>query len=536
VRGLLIIVLIVTFMYLIVWDALGFVNGVSYAYLPGDLGRAAYDMKVLGAGSVLFPIHWNSVERVVYPEMQNDFTYYDEAIEELKGFDIWLIVGQTDIWNQTVMPDGKPCTPDMGWDTFLEYNYRHIRAVVKHYKGRVHNWCIASEMNECRLRQLFGWISWNAFIDFKYITRYVENQYRAVKDEYPTSNVCINYHTSIHTNIHHDIGGMMSGSVLTGKYDWLEVASMWKDYCDSIGIDSYDNYYAAVPIVDKIGDKVNQAMVLGKPVYITETNYPCKRQDVTMPETFDFTEENQEYYLVKSHNDAKANGASGFFIFNLYGNGIPNVYTQEDEEKIKAIGSAFRDGNCQKLKDWLVANLSYTARLQEVLACHENGFGLIIQGRQTKAFLHFANESNKGLIQQFTLKVRQGPNYLYIPGIPLDTIFWNVRDKIRDFWIYENGIWMGHPKGTPEFNSSLFAIKKILYLYAHESFNIDVRLVYQPLEVVVRPGLNIVGFQETIARPSYYLPGIVLVYLWRWNNSRDDEIYLEPGHAYWVQK
>lgn len=363
-----------------------FLNGISFCTLPPD---CTAQLNELNSNAVHYQIHWKDIEPQIGQAFQ--WTVYDTKIKQTYNQYVQsAIIGGVNKWD---LPTG--INIDTDWEGFLHENYDFIYLTVSRYKDYIDFWWIMPEMNEARLRILFGWLEGYPFNDYDKLDQLCERQYQAIKDADPDAMVGVVFHTSIHPNIHHDVQlpPRISGSMIAGPYDWMEMLDRWLAYCDVVGLDNYPNYYCSDPVYSL--DLYNQgveACKRGKPVMVLETQYPYSR--VSLPSPVGFTEANQATYLSECYEYFRSisylNQGTiwGFFVFNLYANGVPNNYTPKDWEALGVLGPAFHDGNATVLINYLLENMDYCRNVfPEKLRLSEYGLGILgTDGHKTQAF------------------------------------------------------------------------------------------------------------------------------------------------------
>lgn len=128
----------------------------------------------------------------------------------------------------------------IGMDLYLAYQYRFTRAVAHRYRKRgVQLFQIENELNEALLAGVYGqrlmtkpWGNWT------FLTELLATLRQAVKDEDPSLQVTMNFHTDVpkiaHTLLH-----------LPGFY--LDAVRDWAPLLDVISYDAYPNMYVASP-------------------------------------------------------------------------------------------------------------------------------------------------------------------------------------------------------------------------------------------------------------------------------------------------
>lgn len=540
-----------------------FIKGISFA----DLGRSSSpgiieNVKLLGCNSILYRLPWKDIEPIVESVPYLDDVRSGKHIDDYKGIwdrddllisnykasglEILMIVGQDDVETRPNLADGTPVTPDsLGKDGLLAANYRHIRAVVRRYKKDVKNWIIGAEMNEAKLRILYKWLEGQAYNEFDYLTKYVENQYRAVKDEDANANVILMMQTDIHSDIHHDFRTGLSGSLVTGPYDWVEALERWKSYCDMVALNMYPNYYVATPVYVDAGERIRKALKY-KPVIIGETNYPCLAYGEKPNDLFMFTQEHQEQYLVDSYKQAIENGASGFFCFNLYSPGVQNIYTEQDVKNFNILAAAFRNGDAKKLIDFLLANMLYCmgGRLSTVLDNHDLGLGIIIRGNKTKAYysiarLFYGLPLDAPLVD-YTVSYNKGHNYIYVHPDCFTNILEALADDIQVIWRFDAGKWYSAPKGSSEYVEMIKNCKGgIFYCKLARQRTIS-SLIYAKeqygLLIASDKKMDLVGYNGIVPVNASGETTIISNDGSNWIRYPEQTMELKPGHAYWMIK
>jgi len=121
-----------------------------------------------------------------------------------------------------------------------------------------------SLVGQRRFSLMGHWRSWD------FLTTLLRTLRMAVKDEQPTAQTTMNFHTDVSKTFH-------TLMLLKGHYE--EAIADWAQYMDIISIDAYPNMYVSHPInvqliVDRIHKIQNIAAAKGKPIIVMETGYP----------------------------------------------------------------------------------------------------------------------------------------------------------------------------------------------------------------------------------------------------------------------
>ena len=351
----------------------------------------------LGADSVRPHIAWRSIEPDLLdasltvaavnadPDLVSNYAGDWDATDDLinpladNGFSIIARIGYGATMYLPSIGESAATPDQLGTEYYLGCVYRHVRAVVRTYKDRIHHWIIEGEQNEAQLAVLFGWRHGAAWSDPTFLTDLTATLHDAVRIEDPSAKIAIAFHTDIHENIHHNL----ILSLTAGPYSWTEWLEEWEQYLDIVGLDCYPNYYTADPIYGTdVGARVAAAKAIapGKSVIVLETAYPVPAPGITLPDPVDYTEEKQAQYVGDAVNSAIDNNVDGFFYFSLKSNGMQDVYTQQDLDALATLGPAFHDGDTAALIAFLLVpgNLQYcTEGLVVALQNVESGFGLI---------------------------------------------------------------------------------------------------------------------------------------------------------------
>ncbi len=396
-------------------EAKDMLNGMSFASI-GSVASLKPHLLALNVQIVLLQLPWRQIEPIIYPTPIYNWVQWDKIIEELPGR-IVLVVGQGDNSHRPVMPDGGAISPDTN-DAYIEMNTRMVANIVKRYKYKVHDWCILAEANEYPLRIKYGWLDGYKWEDYAFLTLLGKKSYEAIKSSDNQSNVIIMFHTDIHSNIHHDFPtapGQITGSMLAGKYDWLECAELWQPYYDTLGIDTYPNYYGSDPVYsDDIRTKINLAKKYEKSVWITETQYPFSK--LPLPSPVEWTEAKQGTYIREAYQYAKEAGAEAFCLFNFYASGVTGLYEQFDLDALTIVGKAFRNGDARALLNFLFSHYGYCINtLGKVLQKVESGLGISNSSAYEIVRELYKTSSDIMPVSQFVLKLKAGWSLISFP-------------------------------------------------------------------------------------------------------------------------
>ena len=561
-----------------------FMKGVSWHSGMLDIQQ----MKELGANAVHPNIRWITVEPVILdasltvdavngnPDLISDYpvnwTAIDNKINTLvsNGFLLvpWLGTGFT-----VDLPriNGVGATPDeLGKEQYLGCIYRHVRAVVRRYKDRVHYWTIENELNEAQLAILFGWRAGGAWNDEEFAMDLIAVLHDAIIAEDPTAEIGTVFHTDIHEGIHHDFRPVhVNGSTLAGPYHWTEWLGKWAQYISFVGINSYPNYYTADPIYGTdAGERVAaaKAIVPDKPVIVFETAYSTPAPGVNLLDPMDFTEEKQAQYIEDAINSTIENGGAGFFHFILESQGITAGYTSADRDALNVLGSAFRNGDAEALIDFLFANFDYCYNvLPRVLMKVEQGFGLIRSDGSKRPSFYVLQDifstipDPPSLYSTFTCELEAGFNLISLPLQPLDTsldsVLASIQGEYDSVWTYDaiTGQWLKYVVEGPPPMNNLHEVKPgVAYwvMMKHPS-SLVVQGIRTAVPVSLYAGRNLIGFSSLTAQilPEA-LSSIAGSYesVWmydavdgRWKkyyvngpNPLNDLTKMEPGKGYWI--
>lgn len=510
-----------------------FMKGVSWY---GSASPNLAEMQELGVSFVRPYILWKEVEPKVLdatltvakidadPELVSNYPVIwakiDERIDALVngGFQLIVWVGQG--FTSDALPlqvNGKIATPDnLGKDYYLGCLYRHVRAVVRRYKDRVHYWQIEGELNEAPLAVLFGVREDSAWKDEEFLTALIKTLRKAVKEEDNSAEITTSFHTDIHPNIHHDFrpSTSLTGSELTGPYDWTEWLTRWAPDLDIIAIGGYPNYYLADPIYGtEIGKRVRMAKetVPDKQVVVLETSYPTPAPGVTLPDPADFTEEKQAEYVRSAISSALENGASGYFHFTFQSKGVTGGYTQRDLEALGTLGVAFHNGDVETLIDFLLSDPEYClTQLLPVLNAVEAGWGLVrADGTKRPAFytLQRTFSSIPSLNKTFSLALAKGWNLISLPLAPLNknvsAVLAPIEGLYRSVWTYNTFTeWERYIVGGPALLNNLKIIEpgKGYWIEMVNPATLAITGTDIDLPIPLKQGWNLIGYNCLTAR------------------------------------
>lgn len=321
---------------------------------------------------------------VDYIETRN-WTAFDTLLATMRdaGISPFAIIGHGYGSNHPMI-DGRRASPDvLGRENYLGHIYLYARAVVERYDGDgvldapgglvVKHWQMENEFNQAFLTALWGWREPHgldafgcAWGDWDFLTLLLATLHHAIKVEDPEAVTTVNFHTDIHPNLNH----------LLLLPSWQEAISLWRDYMEVIGIDSYPNYYRSDPVRGEIlADKVAAAVELGRgrPVIVMECGYP------NGPAERGYDEERQALFIREAFDAARAAGASGYFQFGVKSTGTHSVeITDEDLENLENLGQAFQEGRAGWLLAFALLNADYMlGHFLEVLKSVEPYWGVI---------------------------------------------------------------------------------------------------------------------------------------------------------------
>jgi len=436
-----------------------------------DLVSKCKDLEI---NTVYYQVPWNSIEPVIGEA--RDWGYWDDFITKLQkaGINQVPLLAQKEDFYTPKLPDGQIATCDNC--DIGAYSSNHIKDFLSRYKGIFTHVSIMGEMNEIRLRKLFGWITGTNWDSLEYVTEVLKKESAAIKEVDPDIKVIVPFHTDIHEDIHHDDDDSFIGispQYLAGPYSWIEIADMWKDYYDILGIDAYPNYYVASPLYSgDIQNRVLLASSIGKPVWVCETNYPYTLSEC--PELFNYTYQKQKDYIYDLVWGARNAGAERFYLFDSgYAEGLKNIYTQEDVDNMMLISDYFRYGKGQELIKFAFSHLSYcTNRLSVVLDNHREGMSIMGKSK-TEGWYGFYNAIH-GLPKDNILLNLHITDFFYVPGIIVGYEGYG--------WIWENGT----------YNYGKITGNKVIYV---KGMNQNIKYIPQPQpDFTLQEGWNAIGY------------------------------------------
>jgi len=529
-------------------------NGLGWEGTANNLQYA----KILGANAVRTNLAWKYVEPDLIPDGEAYSVDWAKADAQIipyynSGMDVMCRIG---VGFGDCMPlvNGKVLTPEtLEPDGYIKAICRHISNVVHKYDGKVHTWIIEGELNEAPLAKLFGWRAGYRWSDAKFLTTLISSMYTTVKSNC-TANAMICFHTDIHPNIHHDI----LGGALAGRFSWTEWLARWIDYTDSVGIDTYPNYYAADPTYGRdVSDKIVAAKAItDKPIYIMETSYPIPKPGDVLPDPVDFTEEKQLEYVTDAY---EASGeCDGFFYFAVKCAGVKNDYTAKDLNAISILGEAFRAGGVEDLTAFINDNLSYCqSRLPKVLQNVESGLGIIrSDGSQTPAFDYLRSKyiGSNSITYEYNLDA--GWNLISFPIHPIHTnpnvLFAPIQDKLDGVWSKDpmDNNWKIYSPDAPINNLSYIDSGIGYWISLYEPATLSTIGVPDNNAIHLIKGWNLVGFNSLEDKPISECVAQVssdIISIWRYSptggwtwyiskSPRSSNItHMSPGIGYWVE-
>ncbi len=561
-----------------------FMKGVTSFGNGPDIGQ----MKDLGANSVHLNMAWKKVEPRILdasltveavngnPDLisnyQVDWTAADNLINPMvdNGLVVvpWIGYGVTD--NLPLIGDERATPDTLGREQYLGCIYRYARATVRRYRDRVHHWMIEGELNEAQLTSLFGWRNGGAWASEAFLTELIATLHDAVRAEDPDAKIVIVFHTDIHEGIHHDVRpGFINGSMLAGAYHWTEWLEKWERYLDIVGINCYSNYYTADPIYGAdIGDRVATAksMVPDKPVIVFETAYPTAAPGTILPDPVSFTEEKQAQYVGDAINSAIDSGAGGFFYFTLQSRGMVGGYTDADLNALRVLGAAFRDGDAEKLIDFLMNNLTYIQEgLPGALKKVEQGWGLIRDDGSKRPGFYVLQEIFSTISdtlpteETFTVELEAGWNLISLPLQPtdasIDSTLASIQGEYSSIWAYDSATeqWLSHIIDKPSFLSNLDEMKPGMgyWVMMDAPSSLSIQGERPAKAIPLNKGWNLVGYDSLVTKTlAEALSSIAGNYeaVWTYDavygewqkyivdaqDSPDDLKSMEPGRGYWI--
>ena len=219
------------------------------------------------------------------------------------------------------------------------------------------------------------WRSWD------FLTLLLRTLRMAVKDEQPSAQTTMNFHTDVSKTFH-------TLMFLKGHYE--QAVADWAQHMDIISIDAYPNMYVSHPLnVQIIVDRIKKIQAIpaaqGKPIIVMETGYPMTNSSTpAIDPVLDFSEANGAEYILQSTKAIAEAGAQGLIYFKLdFSMGIqppPGGFTQQDVEAMKMISKLYMDEHAADLIKWLFqsGNIEYLQkRMPALLAGIEKGWGLL---------------------------------------------------------------------------------------------------------------------------------------------------------------
>lgn len=246
----------------------------------------------------------------------------------------------------------------IGVDLYFAYQYRFCRAAVHRYKGVVHLWQIENELNEALLAGVDGQRIFNfLWGNWTFLTSLLELLHDAVKEEDPTAQLTMNFHTDVPEAVH---------AVLNLPGFYLDAIRDWAQFLDIISIDAYPNMFVADPIASSnVSDRVQLALQVvnhTKDCFVMETGYPVVEASVSAnastPSIFNYSFESQAIYIQNVVSDVARVGGAGLFYFKFTASpGMqppPGGYTAKDVSLFDEVRNILWTNNVTGLIDWLL--------------------------------------------------------------------------------------------------------------------------------------------------------------------------------------
>jgi len=267
-------------------------------------------------------------------------------------------------------------------EQYLAYVYRQSRATVARYKHRIHIWQCENELNEAWIASLGGQRRFQFFDskwrDFDFLTRLLSTIRDAVKDEDPSAQVTMNFHTDVAEWVHRTL-------LLKGYYE--EAVTAWSDLVDIVALDAYPNMYVAFPCLSNlIAERIQKARAAsgGKDVFLMEFSYPVDGS-VAGPESANFSSANQVACIRDMYAAVEQAGGCGGIYFKFEAQtGIqppPGGYSKLDLEALKLLRLVMsHNEDPLYLLEWLGSglHLDYLEhRLPLLLKAVSQGFGVL---------------------------------------------------------------------------------------------------------------------------------------------------------------